>query len=468
MTTERVPRSLLWLCYLYIASLPFFSFTLFNWGDRGFGRPDWLLGAALVVVFACKLAIGRIRLRRSPANKFVAFYVYSGLLSAANLFNATDAQFIDFGTKAAQLLLVTAVFFVISSLPLGEQELKNILKVWFLVAFVVAAYAVYQLFARLYDWPFASLALSNPTTAPGGIQTARRFVLVGGELKWAGRGTAGIQYAQVSSFLREPSWLGSYLLSGLFLFGVLILSDKGHLVLLNSSRLNWLFLGTLLLGLLVSVSLGAYASLLATLALMYAVQRVYRLRVTRSVLLLLVLLLLSGLLFSAIGIDFFGVASARLSGLFGAMVHGSGGGTSYGVRLERSLAALKVWVSNPLLGVGLNNTHYHTAEGISLISNGWAELLSSQGLIGFMAMVLILWSLLRGLHNLLKVVDPSSWWYFLIVGLLFVLVSDTIDTLFSHVWTHPLRWFTLSMANLVYIQASARFGRSASSRGIET
>ena len=459
MRTKRVPRSLLWLCYLYVASLPFYGFSLFNWNwdEAGIARPDWLLGAALVIVFGLNLVTHRTQLRRSPANQFVVFYIFSGLLSAVNLFTATTAQFIDFGTKAAQLLLVTAVFFVISSLPVSEQEFKSILKVWFIVAVIVAVYAVYQLFARAYDWPFAYL---TPTANRTGRQSGRAFAFatLGGPATIGKVGTlATFQYAQVSSFFREPTYLGSYLLNALILFGVLIVSNRGHMLLFKSSRLNWLFLSILLSGLLLPVALGPYFSLAATLGLMYALRRVYRLRITRLILLLPVLLFLGGLLLSGANIKFLEAAAARVSGLFGAIIHGSTHGTSFPVRLERNLAALKVWAHHPVFGVGLNNTHYYTPKGIELINNGWVQLLSAQGLVGFMAMVLVFWSLLRSLSNLLRKVDPSSWWYFLIVGLIFVLVSDIIDTFITFNWTHTLRWFTLAIANLGYIRARSEF-----------
>jgi len=427
-----------------------------------------------VGVFGINLVIRRVQLRHSPVNKFVILFIFTGMLTLLNLFDAPNARLIDFGTKAAQLLLVTAVFFIISSLPLSEQDLKNVLHVWFLVAVVVAAYAVYQLLARLYDWPFAYLTLSNPSTGASGIQTGRRFDFTLGAAQ-AGRTLETFQYVQVSSFFREPTWLGSYLLSALILFGVLILNHKGHLVLfkptrlvltlsnksrlnlLKLSRLNWLFLGILLVGLLLPVALGPYVSLVITLGLMYILRRFYPQRITKLILLLFVLLFFGGLLLSALGIDFFKVASARISGLFAGVIHGSEVGTSYPVRLERSLAALKVWASYPILGVGLNNTHYYTPAEITLTNNGWARLLSDQGLLGFGAMVLVLWTLLWGLRNSLKAVKLSSWWYFLIIGLSFVLISDIVDTFITFNWTHPVRWFTLAVANLVYIRTRVEF-----------
>jgi len=410
---------------------------------------------ALIVVFALKLAVHRIRLRRSPVNKFVVFYIYTALFSAINLFNAERVQFVDFGTKAAQLLLVTTTFFVISSLPLSERELKNLLRTWFLIAFVVAAYAVYQLPARSYGWPFAYLALSNPSVAPGGVQTGRAFEFTASGVR-TGRRLRAIEYAQVSGFFREPTWLGSYLLSALVLFGVLILSGKGRAVLFRSSRLNRFFLSVLVLGLLLPVALGPYVSFAMTLGLMYMLRRSYRPKIIKLVLLLLILLLLGGLLASAAGIDLLRAISARVGQLLSAIAQGSTEGTSLSVRLQRTLAALKVWASHPLLGVGLNNTQFYT-HGVMLTNNGWARLLSDQGMIGFIAMALVLWSLLWGLNRLLWIITPSSWWHCLVVGFIFVLISDAIDTAITFNWTHPLRWFDLAMANLVYIQAGLRF-----------
>ena len=160
------------LVYLYILSLPFFGFSIFNQGGRGLGRPDWIIGGLLLLVFGLELACKRLKIAKSPANKFIILYMYTGTLSIVNLFNASNAQLIDFATKGMQLFMVTPIFFVISSLPIGKQELRTMLRLWVFSGFAVSIHAIYQLFAQVFNLPFATFQLTNPTISEG-LQSAR-------------------------------------------------------------------------------------------------------------------------------------------------------------------------------------------------------------------------------------------------------------------------------------------------------
>jgi len=441
--TNQTSRFLLWLFYLYIISIPLKGYSLLNLGERGLARPDWLMIGAMLGLFALNFATGRLQLRHSPVNKFVVFSIYTGLLSVINLFNASNDQFVDFGTKAAQLLLVVPVFFVISSLPAGEKELHTSLRIWICIAFVASVYAVYQLFARIYGWPFAYVEMTNPSVAYGGM-SARVYD----------------GYADVSSFLREPSYLGAYIIGPILLSSVFLLNGKGRLLLFQSSILNWTLLAVLSSALLLSDSQGAYLSLLVTIGFMYVTNRIKRTRTTKLVIIFLVLLFVGGVLLASIGIDFLGSLSLRLRFLLLNIMDPSGTEdlTSFRVRSECTLAALGVWISHPILGVGLNNLSYYT--DVCDFTLGWGQLLVDRGLLGFIALISVFWSLLRGLNNLSKQTDLSSFWSLVVVGLFCVLVSDIVNGVVCYNWVSPQRWFTLGMANLVYIQVNSRLSKS--------
>jgi hypothetical protein len=436
-------RFLLWLFYLYIISIPFNGYSLLNLGERGLARPDWLISGAILGLFSLKLATGRLQLRLSPVSVFVVFFIYTGVLSAINLFNASNDQFIDFATKAAQLLLVLPVFFVVSSLPAGEEELRTGLRIWIFAALVTSVYAVYQLFARVYGWPFAYIELTNPSVAYGGDE-ARVYD----------------RYAEISSFLREPSYLGAYLIGPILLCSVFLLNGKGHVLLTKSSILNWTLLAVLALALLLSGSQGAYVTLIATIGIMYATNRISRNSTTKLVMIFLVLLLASGVLLASLGVDFFGALSLRLKFLLLNIMDPAGTSevTSFRVRAECSLAALGVWIAHPILGVGLNNMSYYT--DVCDFTLGWGQLLVDQGMLGFIALILVFWALLRGLSRLSKEPSLSPFWSLVIVGLIFVLISDIVNGAVCYNWVDPQRWFSLGIANLVYIQANSRLSKS--------
>jgi hypothetical protein len=389
------------------------------------------------------LAIRRFQFRRSPVNKYVVIFIFTGLISVVNLFNASNAQFVDFGTKAAQLLLVLLLFFVISSLSMSDKKLQTVLRIWIFTAFVVSVYAVYQLFARVYGWPFAYLELTNPSVASGGMM-ARVY-----------RG-----YADVSSFLREPSYLGAYLIGPILLTCLFMLNGKGRLLLFKSSILNWTLVSVLSLALLLSGSQGAYITLLVTIGFMYASNRIKRTRTTKMVIIFLVLLFVSGFLLDSLGLDFLGALSLRFKSLLVNIMDpwGSAEITSYRVRSVCTIAAFEVWMSHPILGVGLNNMSHFT--DICKFTIGWSQLLVEQGLFGFIAMILVFWVLLRGLFTLSKQTNLTSLWLLVIVGLFFVLISDIVNGFFTYSWVTPQRWFTLGLANLAIIQANSRLSVS--------
>ena len=162
------------LVYLYILSFPFFGFSFFNLEGRGLARPDWIIGGLLLLIFALESARQDLKIAESPANKFVFLYMYTSVLSIVNLFNASNAQLIDFTTKGIQLLIVTPIFFVISSLPIGKQEIRTMLRVWVFSGFVVSIHAIYQLFGQVFNLPFATFQLTNPTISSG-LQSTRRL-----------------------------------------------------------------------------------------------------------------------------------------------------------------------------------------------------------------------------------------------------------------------------------------------------
>jgi len=358
-----------------------------------------------------------------------------------NLFNSNtlNAQFVHFGTKAAQLLLAVAFFFVISSIPLGEKELKSGLRLWIFVALVISLYAIYQVFARVYGWPLANIELTNPSVTTGGGEAR---VIDG--------------FAQISSVFREPSYLGAYLLGPIVLSSVFLVKGSGHLLLSKSLLISWMILAVLFLALLLTTSQGAYLTLLVTIGSMYATDQIDRIRITKLVMVFLLFLILCGVLLALLDIGFLGAIALRFRYLILNMMYPleTVEVSSYRVRSECTLAALNVGISHPFLGVGLNNMSFHT--DVCEYSLGWSQLVADQGLLGTAALILVFWALLRGLVKLSKETRLTSFGSAISLGLIFVLVSDIVNGIFTYNWVDLQRWFNLALANLVYIQAKSR------------
>ena len=427
------------LLFLYIFSLPFFGFSLLNVGERGVVRLDWLIGLLIIALFCLESLAGRLPFVSSTASPWMLLYLFSSILSAISILGSTQiGQFVDFSTKWLQIMMVTPLFFVISSLPMGKAELRNCIRLWVMLAFGIAAHSLYQLIGQIFDLPLTSFVLTNPTIAQGG-QSARTL----------------FGYIQPTSIFREPSYLGAFLAPCFVLAVVILLSNQGTHYFFRHKWLNWLLLVTLALALILINSQAILIGLFITLVAIFVSGVIRRGRLLRTLLLSLFSILIVGALLRWIGIDFITAFSHRFTFLILNILdpQGTAPVTSFADRSQGIQVGLEVWRTHPLIGVGPGNMAYHT-DIRAATNNSWVQLLVEQGIFGVAMLGAVFLSLLVGLAKCFKrhAIDP--FWRPLTGAMFFVLVVTIIDGLFTFNWSDPLRVFVLAMANLVMIRAT--------------
>lgn len=431
------------LAGLYILALPFFGFSLLNVAGRGLARPDWIFGLLLTVAFALESLGARVKIASSPANLFMALYFASGLFSAIMVMGATNtAQFIDFFTKAMQLVLVTPTFFVLSSLPVGEAEVKRLLKIWVRLGVVLALHAIYQLVAQVFDLPFATFTLTNPSISmTGGVQSTRTL----------------FGYTQPTSIFQEPSYLGAFLGPCLLLLAVFVLEGRSPDLLFPRRWLNWLCLLALAAAVLLSNSQAILVSLGITLLFILVRGLINRLRLLYFMALAVGAVLLLVPILRAIGVDFLTAFVYRFQFLILNILQPDGSAqiTSYAERSSSLRLGLAIWQQHPLFGVGLGNMGHYNQLGRATTNNAWVQLLVEQGVIGFVPFLLLFGVLLWQSSWLLRLHPPGSFWRTILIAMICVLVLTIFSALFTFNWIDPVRVFTLGLANLVCIQANA-------------
>jgi len=432
--SSRSPQLIVWSVYFFILSTPFAGISFWSIGGRGIARVDWVIAVFLLSVF---ISVGGGRIVVSRSSLYATFFVFTAFLGIFPLLDSSESQLVDFITKGAQLVFSFAIFLVISSLPLSEKELRGVLRIWLFVSVGVSLYAIYQVFARVYGLPLAYMELTNPSVTYGGGESR----IIHG-------------FYQVESVFREPSYLGAYLLGPIVLCTVFLLKGAGNSVLTGSRAANWTILCVLISAVLFTASQAAYLSLLVTVACMFFIGDVSRVKMTKIMLLLLAAFIGVGAFLELLDIGFLSAFSIRVKYLFLNIMDPAGTEeiTSTRVRTGAILAALDVWASHPILGVGLNNMgHYNNEYEFSL---GWWQLLADQGLLGTSALVLLFYSLLNALRNLYKKASSAPFWASVSLSLFFILVSDAVNGFFTWNWVDLSRWFTLALANLTIIRGS--------------
>lgn len=435
-----VPTYLNKLAGLYILVLPLFGFSLLNVAGRGLARPDWIIGLLLTAAFALESLGARIKIASSPANLFMALYFASGLCSAVMVMGATNTgQFIDFFTKSMQLVLVTPTFFVLSSLPVGEADIKRLLKIWVRLGVALALHAIYQLAAQVFDLPFATFTMTNPSISSG-IQSTRTL----------------FGYTQPTSIFQEPSYLGAFLGPCLLLAAVFVLEQRAHDLLFQRRWLNWLCVLTLAVAVLLSNSQAILVSLVITLLFMLVRGLINRLRLFYFMALAVGAVLLLVPILRAIGVDFLTAFIHRFQFLLLNILQpdGSAQVTSYAERSGSLRLGLEIWQQYPLLGVGLGNMGHYNPWEQATTNNAWMQLLVEQGVVGFVPFLLLFGMLLWQSSWLLRLHPPGSFWRTILIAMICVLVLTIFSALFTFNWTDPVRVFTLGLANLVCIQAN--------------
>jgi len=427
------------LLYLLILSFPFFSIK------PEIFRPDWWISGALIVVFAFHVLV-RGRLRVDPIGRAVLWFNGVVILSTAvNSGGWEAAQWSEFLTLWLQLVLATLLYLALANLKFSVPRLRFLLRLWIGVAVVVALYGLYQALARNLDLPMAYLPYLHSVPTEKQLQ--------------AGLGYGG--YVRPSSFLREPTYLGNYLLAPLVLTAVLVFYRQDRTWLFRDRRLNYALLLLLLSALLASFALAAYVTLALLLFISLFINRFTRRLALRLLLALLVVFAVLVVTSETLEVPFIQGLITRSSMILSVLFTGeiTAAGPSVPTRYQEIILALSTWIHHPVLGVGLNQlqfvgVHYAPEYLPSWVvergysHNMWLGILVQLGVVGFFFFGLIWFRSLRMMSVVSRKSEiPLRW---LALGSFFVLLATMIRGFMGGPFTFTLYWFYLGLASMIY------------------
>ncbi len=443
----RLPISQV-LIYLLVVAFPFFSV------EPTILRPDWWVGSLLILAFTFRVFLnGRLRLDHIAR---VALGLHAAVLLsvAVNFWNWKGPQWLEFSTLWLQFLFATLLYLALVNLKISQEQLRSVLRLWIFVAVIVSLYGLYQVLARNLDWPLAYLPYLHPVPT--------KFYL-----EW-GLGFSG--YVRPSSFLREPSYLGNYLLGPLLVTAILLFLGQDRLWLFRSRLANHAALWVILLALLSSFAVSTYL----TLALVFLVgwlldRRASRLFLRMGMLLLAIMTALI-LIFQMLEIPFINALWDRGARIIRVFIPSEGMpiDSSTRTRFGRMLFGLNVWIHHPMFGVGLNQLQfvgtqyapagfYSQAVEEGVMHSIWLEILAQTGMVGFIFFS-FMW--IRGLQMMRETFSNAedrfrglalAFWYVLVA----TMIRGFMD---SPSFILPQYWFYLGMTSIIY-NASRRCGQ---------
>jgi hypothetical protein len=370
LVADSAGRARFWLVCLVGAALPLFAFPALTLA----GRPiDAATIFATLFVLAAAPAVARARER--PLLTWAACAAAAPLLvflTAAS--RAATFEPRQFALTYAHWLLMVAFFVCAGHLDLDRREWNAFVVVQIAGGLAVAVFCFYQLLGRPLGWPATGYLISVTQRLP-----------------FAG-GTFG-SYERPTSFLLEPSYMGSYLV------WVAVLPLSIALERVDSARARRALHGAIFLflaaAILASASLGAYLDLAVVvgLSLVFAARRSRGRRRLGKVLLFFASAALIALAVDALlGHGPWRALVARVDSSASAVAAGryEDVDTYRGGVLWREL---RVAAEHPLAGVGLGQYKVMSAtiplavKGSGEVVFGWISAVAEMGLPGLGVLV---------------------------------------------------------------------------------
>jgi hypothetical protein len=437
--------ALYWSLVCVFVTMPLFQFSLVNLGERGLLRIDLIGILIFLAIFALRFALrfgntrqGLWELHCFSTPALVFWYV--SLLTMVNLFDASPKRLEDFLTVTAQLTLNIAVFLAISGLRMRKDTLAKLVRVWVAVACLMSSYAIYQLIARIYDWPLAWVQYTNPSYGAQHVD----LLLANPDQR--------AYYIRPAALLGEPSYLSGYLIGPLLILLALRSSRESGIHVFGSSGRDAIALLVLALGFLFTLAIGPTFALMATISTAL-VTRPWGARFALRA--IIVVLVASIVLFGVSTWSDLDLVSFLIDRFLSLISFSAGMPTEPSLywRVAGSAIALQEWLQHPILGCGLGCiaaiAERSSEPSVVMSSAPWVTLLVEQGIMGMVALLYLVVRIVAKLHSQIRQQHPDSE-VPLVMGIYLVLWSELFLGLTTHSWnTQPERWIVMGLAGAI-------------------
>ena len=435
------------LFILTILSVPFAGFQLADFLGYGVTLSDV---TAVLMIAVCLLVI----LIRGRTRVTIIFLGGLGLLFVTSL---TVVSILEAGLSpwGWAKFIIHFFFFILFLLAVINTDVdlktvRSILRLFVIEAVALSVCGIYQLPARLYDWPLGWLPLNNISF--GSMRT-----------------TTFLEYPRISSVFTEPLWFSSYLIPPI----LLISFDLFNKSFLFSKRVEFLLLLVLGTSWFLTFSLGAYFVFFFTLLLLffYLLRKLGAQKLTLSVrnlhlsLTLLTLMVVAGVLLTQI---------EGFQNLLDAIRHRVGGILKYGVtglpealipgeslpdRLQDFFEAYKIWLAHPIIGIGMDSyyTFYNSENFLDCL---YAQFLAEAGILGLLSLAIFFWFILKYISYVARCYRHSPY-SFLIRSFYWIIVAKVIGFLTSASFLSMDFWLPVALFLLTAIALRRSYENSA-------
>jgi hypothetical protein len=370
----------------------------------GYGVTPWDLSALSIIFYSAKRLIwngDRPKISRNKLYLGVLIFFAAMLLSTLHPIITGNRLYLIQVIKTSVHLLFYVIYFIsYTLLDFKKKRVIYLLKSFLVIAFFTNIFAVYQLFARIYDLPLKFISFYNvANTTRGKLEDNEMIQLT---LKFE-------NFTRATSYMSEPSALAAANL--VFLTIMFVPYLVGEKQLFKSKLFNTLNLIFSLIALLLTFSLSGVIGIAIFIATGFFIhKKLSFIKFLKGALIITLIIIVADIVaeksFNTSVLELFG---QRITSLLPFKNNKSEQivGESYEHRIGTFQASFNIWKEYPITGIGLGLTSYHKEFELSFSDTSMMAVLGEAGIIGAIAFLLLFFYIFLYSYNYLKLKDEK-------------------------------------------------------------
>lgn len=336
-----------------------------------------LIIAAMILSVAYQIFIEKkqFHLERGPLTTLLFLSIFAAFISGISLiFWGGSVEITQFFKSFIHYIFYIFFALLFTFSEVDDDAFYNTIKIVLILAFFVNIFGIYQIFARLYNLPLAWLDITNVSFEQRGMKE------IEGETEQLALRFGN--FYRATSIFPEPSALAYYNVFNLAYIVVPFL--RGSKPFIKNPIFNLMVFISIILGLLTPFSLGGLSGVLLFMFLLIIIEKIkIRRFVLPIVLLLITIMIFDNYFYQQTQTSIINLFYERVSGLLSSTpgVQPIAGESTYG-RLDSFKNAFEIFLTSPLIGIGIGNTYYHQLSEIRFASSSVFSILAEMGIFG--------------------------------------------------------------------------------------
>ncbi len=371
-------------------SIAFFAggYQIFAIGSYGVTSLDILM-ILFYFLYFIRLIIynDEIAIPKSLVTIGLALFIVSILLSSitiySSLYTSHIVQYFKSSIHIFQLMLISIIF--ISNEP-DMKLADNLFKIWIVSSLILNIFGIYQIIARAYDLPLAWLNYSNVSMTLRG--TAEEDAISQLSLQFG-------NFFRATSIFSEPTALATFNLY--ILIFTIIPKLQNNEMFFRSKVFNTIVVFFAIIGLFLTFSLtGILGLFLIVISIFILESRKAKRIILKYLLIISIIIIPTDLLVNNyLEISVTELFSKRISGIINKndKMSETTDGESFITRQNSFNDSKKIWLTSPIIGVGLGLTQYQKNIEIDFSDYSIMAILAEMGIIGAISFSLFFYGL---------------------------------------------------------------------------